>query len=105
VSSTDHFEDFFANRPNLRCPKLNGRILRLYCFKRMIAAKPGKGTYGSKRPDNPLDAYCRSGLCPCGLETVRILGLEKEYANWRDGPQKVGKTDDVQKSPSKKTKR
>lgn len=76
-------KQFFESHPNFYCPKLNARILRLYCFKRMIAPKPGKGTYGSKKPDNALNCYCRSGECPIGQETLRLLKIEGEYLKWK----------------------
>ena len=87
----DPVEAFFATHPCFVCPRLRGRIQRLYCFKRIISAKPGKGTYGSKRPDNPLDSYCRSGECPAGQETIRVLGLEEEYRKWLESETKKPK--------------
>jgi len=75
--------DFLKSKPCLRCPKLNGVITRVNCVKRMVAPKPGRGTYGSKKPDNCLDAYCRTGECPIGQETIKVLGVDNEYAEWR----------------------
>lgn len=83
---------FFAANPNFYCPKLKARILRLCCFKRMIAPKPGKGTYGSKKPDNALNAYCRSGECPLGQETTRILQIEEDYLKWKRAQDEAEKT-------------
>lgn len=101
----DPVEDFFAARPNFVCSKLNARILRLQCFKRMIAPKPGKGTYGSKKPDNFMDAYCRSGECPVGLETLKLLGMEQEYLDWKNGLTATKDTDDNVPEPSPKTRK
>lgn len=80
---SDSLKAFFDTHPNFYCPKLKARILRLYCFKRMIAPKPGKGTYGSKKPDNALNSYCRSGACPIGQETLKLLQIEEAYLKWK----------------------
>lgn len=96
----DPVEEFFSTHPSFFCPKLRGRIQRLFCFKRIISPKPGKGTYGSKKPDNLLDSYCRSGLCPDGQQTIRALGMEKDYLAWRTSeglPPLILSADDAKK--------
>lgn len=80
---------FFATNPNFRCPKLNARILRVFCFKRIISPKPDKGKHGVKRSDNPMDAYCRSGECVCGQETIKLLGMAEDYGRWLEGQPEI----------------
>ena len=75
-------KEFFDSVPCMHCDRLKGKVQRVFCFRRMLAEKPGRGGYSGKRPDNPFDAYCRSGTCPQGWETVRFLGVEEDYKSY-----------------------
>lgn len=76
---SDQVAKFFESNPSFVCQMLHAKILRTLCYRRMTAPKPTAGS-GLKKAESTMDAFCRSGKCECGLETVRVLGREEEYA-------------------------
>lgn len=88
---SDQVEKFFESNPSFVCQMLHAKILRTLCYRRMTAEKPAAGS-GLKKAESTMDAFCRSGKCECGLETVRVLGREDEYEKMKKAQDKDKKS-------------
>ena len=68
----------FLDQKTFHCPKLSSKISRDYCWVRQKPRTRHHSAYAPRYNDNPLDAYCRSGKCSLGHETLVILGVSQQ---------------------------
>ncbi len=64
---------FYAENPVFQCDKLHARITRGYCAHRQKPRESTRTSYSTKATENFIDAFCRSGDCIQGHETLVML--------------------------------